>query len=120
MNLNHLHIQVRSPERSMAFYARHFGLREFMRHGDVVFLRDGAGMDLALAPAEAPPAMPPWFHFGFRQGSAGEVEALHAALVADGAPIAEPLELDAGFAAFRCRDPDGYLIEVYWEVQPAA
>ena len=121
MDLNHLHLQVRSAERSMPFYARHFGLREFMRHGDVVFLRDGSGMDLALAPAPAdgPQPMPPWFHFGFRQRSAADVETLHAALVADGAPIAEPLEQDAAFASFRCRDPDGYLIEVYWEIQPA-
>jgi catechol 2,3-dioxygenase-like lactoylglutathione lyase family enzyme len=119
MNLNHLHLQVRSIERSMAFYGRHFGLREFMRHGDVMFLRDGAGMDLALAPAEVPTAMPPWFHFGFRQGSAAEVEALHAALAAEGAPIAEPLEQDESFASFRCRDPDGYLIEIYWEIQPS-
>jgi catechol 2,3-dioxygenase-like lactoylglutathione lyase family enzyme len=118
MNLNHLHLQVRSTERAAAFYTRHFGLHEFMRHGEVVFLRDAAGMDLALAPSEVPPPMPPWFHFGFRQGSAAEVEALHTALIADGAPIAEPLEQGAGFAAFRCRDPDGYLVEVYWEVQP--
>jgi catechol 2,3-dioxygenase-like lactoylglutathione lyase family enzyme len=122
MNLNHLHLQVRSIERSAAFYARHFGLREFMRHGEVIFLRDGAGMDLALAPApgDGAPPMPPWFHFGFRQGSPADVAALHEALVADGAPIAEPLEQGAGFAAFRCRDPDGYLIEVYWEIQPDA
>jgi catechol 2,3-dioxygenase-like lactoylglutathione lyase family enzyme len=119
MNLNHLHLQVRSTARATAFYARHFGLREFMRHGEVVFLRDTAGMDLALAPADGPAAMPPWFHFGFRQDSVAEVEALHAALVADGAPIVEPLEHDAESASFRCRDPDGYLIEVYWEVQPA-
>jgi catechol 2,3-dioxygenase-like lactoylglutathione lyase family enzyme len=119
MNLNHLHLRVRSIERAMAFYGRHFGLREFMRHGDVVFLRDKVGMDLALAPANVVEAMPPWFHFGFRQDSAVEVEALHAALVADGAPIAEPLEQDGRFAAFRCRDPDGYLIEVYWEIQPS-
>jgi hypothetical protein len=30
-------------------------------------------------------------------------------------PIAKPLYEDAGFASFRCRDPDGYAIEFYWE-----
>jgi hypothetical protein len=30
-------------------------------------------------------------------------------------PIAKPLYEDAGFASFRCRDADGYAIELYWE-----
>jgi len=118
MNLNHLHLHVRSTARSIAFYSRYFGLTEHVRHGEVVFLRDDAGMDLALAPAGQPSVMPPGFHFGFRLETPAAVEALHAALVADGAPIAEPLAHEPDMVSFRCRDPDGYLIEVYWEVQP--
>ena len=118
MNLNHLHLHVRSTARSMTFYGRHFGLREHVRHGEVVFMRDESGMDLALAPAAEADVMPPWFHFGFRLETPAAVEALHAALAADGAAIAEPLTYEADMVSFRCRDPDGYLIEVYWEVQP--
>ena len=115
MDLNHLHLHVRSTERAMAFYGRYFGLREHVRHGDIVFLRDGAGMDLALAPAAEADPMPPWFHFGFRLEAPEAVEALHGALTQAGVPIAEPLATEAGVTSFRCRDPDGYLIEVYWE-----
>ena len=115
MNLNHLHLHVLSTERAMAFYGRHFGLREHVRHGEIVFLRDGAGMDLALAAAAKADPMPPWFHFGFRLDSPEAVEALHSAMAQDGVPIADPLTTEEGVTSFRCRDPDGYLIEVYWE-----
>ena len=118
MDLNHLHLKVRSVARSKAFYERHFGLREHVWHDDVLFMRDGSGLDLALAPAPEPDRMPGWFHFGFRLSSAAAVKALHAQLSAAGVPIVEPLSADA-VVSFRCADPDGYSVEVYWEPQPA-
>ncbi len=114
--LNHLHLHVGSVEQAKAFYEQHFGLREHVRHGDVVFLRDDAGMDLALAPSDQPDVMPPWFPFGFRLDTPDAVRALHARLPASA--IAQPLSEEPDFAVFRCRDPDGHLIEVYWEPQP--
>jgi catechol 2,3-dioxygenase-like lactoylglutathione lyase family enzyme len=119
MDLNHLHLKVRSVEAAKAFYARWFGLSEHVWHGDMVFMRDGSGMDLALAPAAEPAAMPEWFHFGFRLERAPAVEALHDALVGAGVPITEPLMREPDLVSFRCADPDGYSIEVYWETQPA-
>lgn len=116
-SLNHLHLHVRSVDRAKAFYEGYFGLREHVRHGDVVFLRDDGGMDLALAPSDQPDVMPPWFHFGFRLETADAVRALHARLPPDA--IAEALSEKLDFAVFRCRDPDGHLIEVYWEPQLA-
>jgi catechol 2,3-dioxygenase-like lactoylglutathione lyase family enzyme len=118
MDLNHLHLKVRSVERSKLFYSRHFGLAEHVWHGDMVFMRDGSGMDLALAPSAEPAQMPAWFHFGFRLETVDAVEALHARLVADGVPIREPLTHEDDVVSFRCADPDGYQVEVYWEPQP--
>lgn len=119
MNLNHLHLKVASVERSQAFYARFFGLRPLVTHGDILFMRDGAGMDLALAPAAAPEPLPDWFHFGFRLESGGAVKALHRDLVDAGVAIKQPLLDEPDFVVFRCNDPDGYSIEVYWEPAPA-
>ena len=118
MNLNHLHLKVRSVERAKSFYERFFGLKESVWHGDMVFMRDDAGMDLALAPAPSPEAMPAWFHFGFRQESAVAVARLHAEMLSAGATITEPLVEEADIVFFRCADPDGYSIEVYWEPAP--
>lgn len=119
MDLNHLHLHVRSLEASKAFYERFFGMREFVRHGEIVFMRDGAGMDLALAPADQVEPLPAWFHFGFRLDSPDAVQDLRRALQQAGVPMKGPLEVEPDLVSFRCADPDGYTIEVYWEPQPA-
>lgn len=81
MNLNHLHLKVGSVERSRSFYEKFFGLAESVRHGDILFMRDGAGMDLALAPSTEAVTPPSWLHFGFRLDTAPDVERLHATLL---------------------------------------
>jgi len=75
-------------------------------------------MDLALAPGDRD-AFPAWFHFGFRPEGKAQVRALHHAALDAGAPILEPLTEEDDFIFFRCADPDGYAIEVYWEREPA-
>ena len=118
MQLNHLHLHVASVERAQTFYARHFGLRPHVVHDDILFMRDDAGLDLALAPGPAD-ELPPWFHFGFRLDDAAAVRALHERMCADGVAMRHPLTDDGDMVWFRCADPDGHAIEVYWEVQPA-
>jgi catechol 2,3-dioxygenase-like lactoylglutathione lyase family enzyme len=117
MQLNHLHLHVASVERAQAFYARLFGFTQHVWHDEILFMRDEAGLDLALAPGPKD-EMPPWFHFGFRLESAEAVRALHDKAQADGVAIREPLADEGDFVWFRCTDPDGHAIEVYWEVQP--
>lgn len=120
MNLNHLHLKVRSVDRARAFYARFFGLTDHVWHGEMLFMRDDAGMDLALAPAVDAAPLPEWFHFGFRLESAEAVERLHGALAEGGATITQPLTAEPDFVFFRCADPDGHPIEVYWEPEPSS
>src|SRR5579864_5616998 len=118
MDLNHIHLHVASVERAASFYERCFGLKRHLWHGDTLFMRDQAGMDLALAPGGAA-AMPDWFHIGFRLGAEDEVRRLFDHVLAEGADVRAPLSVEPDFAFFRYADPDGYLIEVYWEPQPA-
>ena len=118
MNLNHLHLHVADVERAARFYESLFGLRRLVWHGEALFLRDDAGMDLALAPTREVEPFPTWFHIGFRQQGKADVEALFARMTADGVTIREPLQVMDDFAVFRCADPDGYQIEVYWEPDP--
>ncbi|HZZ34280.1 MAG TPA: VOC family protein [Caulobacteraceae bacterium] len=116
MRLNHLHLHVASVDRAAEYYGRHFGLTRHVWHDDILFLRDEAGMDLALAPGP-PDDFPPWSHFGFRLETPDEVRALHDRMAAEGATIRTPLTDDGDMLWFRCADPDGHQIEVYWEVQ---
>jgi catechol 2,3-dioxygenase-like lactoylglutathione lyase family enzyme len=116
MQINHLHLHVADVARAAAFYERAFGLQPHVWHEDILFLRDEAGMDLALAPG-APDELPPWFHFGFRLESPQAVRDLFARLTSAGDDLAAPLSEAPDFVWFRCRDPDGHAIEVYWEPQ---
>jgi catechol 2,3-dioxygenase-like lactoylglutathione lyase family enzyme len=118
MQLNHLHLHVASVEAARAYYAGYFGLRNHVWHDQILFMRDDGGMDLALAPGPKD-EMPPWFHFGFRLDDASAVAALHARMAADGEVLLHPLNDDGDMVWFRCADPDGHAIEVYWEVQPS-
>lgn len=115
MQLNHLHLHVASVEDAAAFYTRHFGFRRHVVQDDgTLFLRDEAGLDLALAAGPAD-NFPPWAHFGFRLRDAQAVDDLFSELDKAGVTIREPLTHEPDFVWFRCADPDGHLIEVYWE-----
>ena len=118
MDLNHLHLHVADIEASKAFYQRYFQLSERVRHGDVVFLSNAGDapdrFDLALVPA-APEALPAWFHFGFRLPRPEAVHELYRRMCDERVHIAQPIEIEQALVSYRCADPDGYLIEVYWE-----
>ena len=114
MDLNHLHLHVRNVDRSKRFYESYFGFRERVRHGNILFLRNASGFDLALVPDRTPLSFPEWFHFGFRLGSARAVRMLHGHMSSKGGQ-AQDIEEYPGYMTFRCADPDGYGIEVYWE-----
>ncbi len=119
-NLNHIHLHVASVARAAAFYEKYFGMRELAWHGDMVFMRDAAGMDLALAPTAAVEPFPGWFHIGFRLDNRAAVEALYARLRGDAIEIREPFTAEGEFVYFRCADPDGTQLEIYYEPDPVA
>jgi catechol 2,3-dioxygenase-like lactoylglutathione lyase family enzyme len=115
MRLNHLHLHVQDVNRSRAFYEHYFGMKQNAMQGDILFMRDEGGMDLALASASEPAEMPDWFHFGFRLVSAKAVEEMHEKMMRGRLPSVGEIERELGYVTFRCTDPDGYSIEVYWE-----
>ena len=115
LDLNHLHLHVRDLERSQRFYEAHFGFHERVRHGDILFLRNDDGFDLALIPDPQPAALPGWFHFGFRLPTEAAVREFQARLVAAGERLPRPLVDEEDMVSLRVCDPDGYTIEVYWE-----
>jgi catechol 2,3-dioxygenase-like lactoylglutathione lyase family enzyme len=113
IDLNHLHLHVKNLDRAKRFYESYFGFRERARHGNILFLRNTSGFDLALAPDRRPSSLPDWFHFGFRLGSVRAVRELHDHMSSEGIEV-DDLEEYPGYVTFRCTDSDGYAIEVYW------
>ena len=108
-------LPVRDQQRSTRFYATWFGFDpdDARRYPDgTVILRNPDGFDLALHPGEAP-EQPAFLHFGFQMPDAGAVCELLARMEAD---RADPGAWDEpGYVAFKCLDPDGWRVEVYWE-----
>ena len=117
MDLNHLNLRVSDAGACRDFYERHFGFRPAFEADGGYFIRNDAGFLLALIPAEAHQVLPEGFHIGFGLDDAVTVEALHANLRADGVETSDINDLrpKESYVTFRCHDPDGTEVEVFWE-----
>ena len=112
----HINLTVTDPTRSIAFYRKwlRFGPEDRRFPDGTVFIRDAEGTDLALHAGVVRADSLAYFHFGFRRESGGEVRSLHAELKSAGVPIGQ-FDDEEGLVSVKLRDPDGYLVEVYWE-----
>jgi catechol 2,3-dioxygenase-like lactoylglutathione lyase family enzyme len=116
MHLSHLGLPVRDERRSQRFYSAYFGFdpATAQEYADgTVIIRDADGFDLTLHPVGyvEPPA---FLHAGFKAAEPADVRALTGRMQANGVTIAERND-EAAYVAFKCLDPDGHRIEVYWE-----
>jgi catechol 2,3-dioxygenase-like lactoylglutathione lyase family enzyme len=116
----HLALAVRDEERSRRCYETYFGFgatpAERMSDG-VLMLYDDHDFALALKETDEPISLPAFLHFGFPgEASPDEVRAFGERLRRDGVPIAEEWD-EPDYVSVKCRDPDGYVIEVAWELE---
>jgi|SRR4029453_4102924 catechol-2,3-dioxygenase len=115
MDITHLHLHVRDRRKASEFYRHWFGLTVLREDDAITFLTGSDDFLLALMQDAAPGPMPPWFHFGVRLPSQDTLRDLHARMQREHVQLAKPLYEDSTFMSFRCVDPDGYAVEVYWE-----
>lgn len=117
VRLNHLNLRVRDAAACRDFYQEHFGFRPAFEAEGGFFLRDGDGFLLAVVPATAHVPLPEGVHIGFGAPTPDEVTRLHDALSSAGVPVGdvEDLRPDEDYVTFRCWDPDGTEVEVYWD-----
>jgi catechol 2,3-dioxygenase-like lactoylglutathione lyase family enzyme len=117
MDLDHLNLRVRDAVACRDFYERWFGFQLAFEADGGYFVRNGSGFLLALVPTEPHRELPPGFHVGFSQASAEAVAQLRAQMTADEVPVGELEDSrpDEDYVTFRCWDPDGTEIEVFWE-----
>ena len=117
--MDHLALPVADQERSRRFYETHFGFggRPARRYDDrVLMIYNAAGFALALGPGAA--EAPAWMHFGVALESREAVLAHRARLLADGIELVEAFD-EPAYVSVKCRDPDGYIVEAYWEPTPS-
>lgn len=114
----HLALAVHDEDRSRRFYERYFGFgaEPARRMADgVLMLYDDQGFTLALKETEEPISLPAFVHFAFRGASSpDEVHAFRARLEEDAVPVTESWE-EPDYVSVKCRDPDGYVVELAWE-----
>jgi diadenosine tetraphosphate (Ap4A) HIT family hydrolase/catechol 2,3-dioxygenase-like lactoylglutathione lyase family enzyme len=118
VHLTHIALPVADLDRSVDFYSRYFGFdRTTMQEYDdgVVLIRNADGFDLALKPDSAWSAPPSFLHFGFRAVNPSAVSALRKAIDRAGVEVIEEFD-EAAYVSFKVRDPDGYVVETYWEL----
>jgi catechol 2,3-dioxygenase-like lactoylglutathione lyase family enzyme len=115
--MDHLAIPVRDQERSRRFYETYlgFGAQPARRYdGDVLMLYNAAGFALALGPTDDEIARPSWMHFGIGLPDRDAVLAMRDRLRADGVELVGEWD-EPDYVSVKCRDPDGYIVELSWE-----
>ena len=112
--LRHLALLVHDLRRARRFYESYFGFDGASEwFGDTLFIRNAEGFDLAFMHGDPPPNPGAFHHFGFHLDSAEQVRQLQNRMQVDGVPIIEEVE-EQDLVSFKCTDPDGYTVEVYW------
>lgn len=117
MDLNHLNLRVADPGACRSFYLDHFEFHDAFEAEGGYFLRNDAGFLLALVPAEPHQALPPGVHIGFGLATPDAVGAAHRDLGEAGVTTT-PIDDErprSSYVTFRCWDPDGTEVEVFWE-----
>jgi catechol 2,3-dioxygenase-like lactoylglutathione lyase family enzyme len=117
MHLRHLGLPVRDRARSVDFYATYFGFDPATARAypdGTTIVRNPDGFDLALHPVAERSAHPEFLHFGFSVADPAAVRRLRLQLEADGVPVVEYGD-EPALVSFKCLDPDGWRVEVYWE-----
>lgn len=117
MRFSHLGLPVRDERRSGEFYSAYFGFdpATVQQYPDgTVIIRNADGFDLALHPVEHVGPPPAFLHAGFRAAGPADVRALMDRMETDGITVVERTDV-AAYTGFKCLDPDGNRIEVYWE-----
>ncbi len=79
-----------------------------------MIVRDDDGFDLALHPAAGLRDRSGFLHFGFSMSDPASVRELRTRMEHDGVRVVEHDD-EPGLVSFKCLDPDGWRVEVYWE-----
>ena len=115
-HLGHVEVLTPKPEASLAFFVDVLGMTVSGQKGDSVYLRawdDYETYSLKLTGSRTSGIG----HAAFRARSPQALERRVAALKDSGAAIGWADEEFGHGPAFRCHDPDGHVIEIYYETQ---
>jgi catechol 2,3-dioxygenase len=115
-HIGHVELLTPEPERSLRFFVEALGMEQEAVDGQSVFLRGwGDYQRYSLKLTEAPE--PGLGHLAIRARSAESLARRVAAVEAAGRGIGW-IDGDVGHGpAYRCTDPDGHILELYYETE---
>jgi catechol 2,3-dioxygenase-like lactoylglutathione lyase family enzyme len=120
--LTHLALKVRDAERAFAFYQHVFGAVAVYRECGFIQAQTPGAWDV-LVFGESPEAgggSGGIAHFGFRLVDPRDIEEAAIAVQAAGGQIVTRGEFVPGEPYLFCRDPDGYELEIWYELPTPA
>jgi catechol 2,3-dioxygenase-like lactoylglutathione lyase family enzyme len=116
--VTHVQIAVADVERSMAFYKAVLGARELFRTDDGSVFLNTPGTNDTLTIANEPGSAGKEggvVHFGFRLLDTADADAAAREIEAAGGRVLRRGEHGPGSPFVYARDPDGYIIEFWYE-----
>lgn len=115
--LTHLSLSVRDPDRSLAFYSAAFGVKEYYRDANSIQVQGPGKYDVIAFERDRKKSGQKGgiSHFGFRLKKPTDMEKAVQSVREAGGKIVERGEFTPGFPYAYVRDPDGYLIEIWFE-----
>ncbi len=124
--LTHVALAVRDAERAFRFYEAVFGAVAVYRQEGFIQAQTPGSRDVLVFEEDAKRAGKAGgvAHFGFRLLDPADIDAAAAAVREAGGSIREQGEFCPGEPYLFCADPDGYEVEIWYElptpVDPAA
>ena len=119
--LTHVALAVRDPQRSLAFYRRVLGVVPVYESADFVQAQTPGSRDVIVFERGTRHAgrRGGIAHFGFRLLRAADIARAKRAVVSAGATIHDAGEFVPGEPYLFFKDPDGYEVEIWYEIPTA-